>query len=133
METPVYLSVADILLIHKRVIDEFGGDQGLRDRGLLESAVAMPRATFAGKNLHAGITEQAAAYHFHLCANHPFVDGNKRIAVASAEVFLLANGYELDASDDELEEITMGLASGQRSKAQVVDFFAAHVRSTRDI
>lgn len=122
-----YLSVAAVLEIHRRVIEEFGGDPGLRDRGLLESAVSMPQSTFDGVDLHAGIAEKAAAYHFHLCANHPFIDGNKRAAVTAAEVFLLINGHELSAGDSEIEDLTMGVAAGRLSKEDVVAFFIRHV------
>jgi death-on-curing protein len=123
----VFLSVDVILKIHRRVIEEFGGDPGLRDRGLLESAVAIPQSTFGGVELHAGLPEKAAAYHFHLCANHPFMDGNKRVAVAAAEVFLLINGPELSASDNDVEELTLGLAAGRLSKDQVIEFFVKFV------
>jgi death-on-curing protein len=118
------LSVDVVLQIHRRIIEEFGGGTGLRDRGLLESAVAMPQSAFGGADLHVGLPEKAAAYHFHLCANHPFVDGNKRVAVAAAEVFLLINGQELSASDDEVEDVTLGVAAGRLSKDQVIAFFA---------
>ena len=123
MQPVAFLSVDDVLLIHARVIEEFGGDSGLRDRGLLESAVAMPQSSFGGKDLHTGLAGKAAAYHFHLCANHSFIDGNKRVAVAASEVFLLINGHELSASDDEIEELTLGVATGKLSKDQVVEFF----------
>ncbi len=122
-----FLSVEAVLEIHRRVIAEFGGDPGLRDRGLLESAVSMPQSRFGGGYLHAGLAEMAAAYHFHLCANHPFIDGNKRVAVTAAEVFLLINGHELTASDDEIEELTLGVAGGKLSKEQVSEFFARFV------
>ena len=124
MQPVAYLSVEIALEIHRRVIEEFGGDPGLRDRGMLESAVAMPQSTFGGEDLHAGLAEKAAAYHFHLCANHPFVDGNKRVAVAAAELFLLINGRELTASDDEVENLTLDVAVGRLSKEQVIEFFA---------
>lgn len=123
MQPVAFLSVNDVLLIHARVIEEFGGDSGLRDRGLLQAAVAMPQSTFGGNDLHPGPAGKAGAYHFHLCANHPFIDGNKRVAVAAAEVFLLINGHELSVSDDEIEELTMGVATGQFSKGQVIQFF----------
>lgn len=126
MSQAVFLSVDDVLEIHCRIIEVFGGDVGLRDRGLLESAVAMPRATFDGTDLHAGWSQKAAAYHYHLCVNHPFVDGNKRVAVANAELFLLLNGQELTASDDEIIKLTLGVASGCLSKAEVVEFFERH-------
>ena len=124
----VFLSVSDIIEIHERVIIEFGGHPGLRDRGLLESAVAMPHAMFSGQYLHAELPDMAAAYHYHLCANHPFVDGNKRVAVTAAEVFLLANGLELHCTDGELEEITLGTASSLLTKEQVTKFYAVHTR-----
>mgnify|MGYP006292687735 CR=1 FL=1 len=125
----IFLSVDDIVTIHARVIKEFGGDIGLRDSGLLESAVAMPQSMFSGEYLHREISEMAAAYHYHLCSNHPFIDGNKRVALAASEVFLVANGFELKANDDELEKLTMGVASGTISKAEVVVFFAARICS----
>ena len=123
MQCVAYLSTDMVLKIHCRIIKEFGGDPGLRDRGMLESAVAMAQSTFGGKDLHAGLAEKAAAYHFHLCSNHPFVDGNKRVAVAAAELFLLINGQELTASDDEVENLTMGVAGGRISKEKVTAFF----------
>jgi death on curing protein len=127
MPPTVFLTVDVVLQVHQRSIEEFGGDTGLRDRGLLESAVAMPQATFGGELLHAGLPEQAAAYYFHLCANHPFVDGNKRAAVAASELFLVLNGSELDATDEELETLTLGIASGKTPKEQVVEFFRQYI------
>jgi len=128
MSAVIFLSVDDVLEIHRRVIEVFGGGAGLRDRGLLESATAMPRSTFDGIELHANLAEKAAAYHYHLCSNHPFVDGNKRVAVTAAELFLMINGQELPASDDEIEKLALGVASGRLSKAQVVEFFEKHVK-----
>ena len=127
MQPFFFLSVDMVIQIHQRVIEEYGGDSGLRDRGLLESAVAMPHSMFGGKFLHIDLAEMAAAYHFHLCANHPFIDGNKRVAVAAAEIFILANGCELGAGDDELEEITLSLSTGQVSKDDVIEFYKRHV------
>jgi len=127
MGAPVFLSVANIITIHGRLIEEFGGDEGLRDRGLLESATAMPKAMFSGQYLHSTIAEIAAAYHFHLCSNHPFVDGNKRVAVTSAELFIILNGYELAATDDELETLTLELAAGELSKDDIVEFYFGKV------
>ena len=131
MGTIVFLSVSDVIEIHERVVLEFGGHAGLRDRGLLESAVAMPRAMFSGQYLHPQLPDMAAAYHYHLCANHPFVDGNKRVAVTAAELFLLANGLELHCTDGELEEITLGTASSLLTKEQVIEFYAAHTRGIK--
>jgi death-on-curing protein len=123
MQPVAFLSVDDVLLVHRRVIEEFGGDPGLRERGLLASAVAMPQSTFGGTDLHSGLAGKAAAYHFHLCSSHPFIDGNERVAVAAAELFLLINGYELSGSDDDIKELTLGVASSQWSKDQVMKFF----------
>lgn len=123
MDAPVFLSAEQILAIHQRVIDVFGGDPGVRDQGLLESATAMPRAVFAGEFLHKSMADMAAAYHFHICRNHPFMDGNKRTAVAAAEVFLHVNGYELTADDDTLIAITLKVADGTASKQQLTDLF----------
>jgi death on curing protein len=130
MAAPRFLSVDEVLAVHRRVVAEFGGDPGLRDRGLLESAVAMPRASFGGAFLHRGFGAMAAAYFFHLCRHHPFVDGNKRVALATAEVFLLVNGYELRADDDAVERLTMGVAAGALAKDAVLAFFARHARRT---
>lgn len=124
----VFLTSREIFHIHKRVVEEFGGDQALRDKGLLESAISMPRATFLGKYLHREIPAMAAAYHFHLCKNHPFLDGNKRVAVVAAETFLLINGWELHATDKAIERITLGLASGKSSKDDAIRFYRAHGR-----
>ena len=132
MQSVVYLSVDDILEIHRRVIVEFGGELGLRDRGLLESAAAIPAASFAGSELHPGVIEKAAAYHFHLCSNHAFLDGNKRVAVVAAELFLLLNGLELIAEDSVVEELTIGVAERRNSKEQVISFFLEHVSKPVD-
>lgn len=123
----MFLEVTHVFRIHSRLIREFGGEEGLRDAGLLESAVAMPRARFGGKFLHKGLADMAAAYLFHLVSNHPFLDGNKRTGLTAALLFLKLNQHALDATDDELEDLTMGVASGKRSKAQVVSFFRRHV------
>ena len=125
---PSFLTVEHVLAIHDRMIREFGGDSSLRDSGLLESAVMMPAAQFGGRFLHNGIPAMAAAFLFHLCKNHPFVDGNKRTALASAEVFVLLNDMRLTATDDELGEITLGVAMGDISKEEVTSFFRDHVK-----
>jgi len=128
---PDFLTVDQVLAIHRRVIEEFGGDPAVRDRGLLESAVAMPASRFGGKYLHAGVPEMAAAYLFHLCRNHAFVDGNKHTALVAAETFVLLNHMRLAATDEELEKLTLGLASGGVSKDQVTAFFRDHVHAER--
>ena len=125
---PVFLTADNVLAIHARMVREFGGDASLRDAGLLASAVAMPAARFDGRFLHRGLAERAAATLFHLCRNHPFVDGSKRTALASAEVFLLLNGRRLDAANRELEKLTRGVADGTHSKDDLAAFFRRHVK-----
>ena len=124
--TVIFLTVDQLIAIHARMIDEFGGEGGVRDRGLLESAAAMPAARFGGQYLHRGIPAKAAAYFFHLSRNHPFLDGNKRTAVVAAEVFLRLNGFALSATNDEVERLALGVADSTLSKDQAVKFFRAH-------
>jgi death on curing protein len=124
---PVFLTTALVLEIHERLLEEHGGDPGLRDRGLLEAAVAMPRSTFGGAYLHPTLADMATAYHFHLSQNHPFVDGNKRIGVTVALTFLYMNDADLDASSEDLEAIAQGMALGDLDKAAVLDFYRTRV------
>lgn len=107
-----YLSVEQILALHRELVLEFGGSAGLRDRGALESAVARPAMTFAGEDLYADLAAKAAALMHSLVLNHPFLDGNKRIGVAAAEFFVEYHGQTLDAADDEVEAITVAVAEG---------------------
>lgn len=120
---PDFLTLDEVLRIQLDQIERYGGQSGLRDLGLLESAVNMPRAAFAGRHAHADLFEMAAAYLFHIVSNHPFIDGNKRAGSAAALVFLLMNGVELEADEEGLEAITMGVARGDTGKTQVADFF----------
>jgi death-on-curing protein len=90
---PEFLDLDEVLLIHREQLLRFGGGDGLRDQGLLESAIAMPRASFGGQYVHESLFAMAAAYAFHIAENQPFLDGNKRTAVLSAVVFLEINGY----------------------------------------
>ena len=101
MQTPEFLQIAEILEIHQILIDLFGGMPGIRDEGLLESALSQPQATFFGELLHPTIHEQAAAYLYHIAKNHPFLDGNKRTAYGAMETFLRLNGYNLDLSNEQ--------------------------------
>jgi death-on-curing protein len=121
-----FLTLDEVLAIHAHQVQRYGGGLGLRDRALLESALAMPRATFGGEELHPSVAEKGAAYLFHLVKNHPFLDGNKRVGLATCLVFLRLNGFEVRASDDELVDLVMGVADGSRSKAEVAVFLSAH-------
>jgi death-on-curing protein len=118
----IFLSVEDVLLIHEDAILEEGGAPGVRDLGLLESAVAQPGGAFFGVMMHPDFASQAAAYVFHIASNHPFVDGNKRAAAASAAVFLKANGQPLP-DFRELRDLTLAVAAGQASKDDAIAFF----------
>ncbi len=122
-----FLTVDIVLSIHQKLIEEFGGGAGIRDNGLLEAAAAMPKQRFSGALLHNNLAEQAAAYLYHLCCNHAFIDGNKRTALAAAEFFLLLNERQLNATNDELYEITMGVANGTVDKKYLTEFFRQHV------
>jgi death-on-curing protein len=90
---PEFLDLDDVLLIHREQLLRFGGGDGLRDQGLLESAIAMPKASFGGQFVHESPFAMAAAYAFHIAENQPFLDGKKRTAVPSAVVFLELHGY----------------------------------------
>ncbi len=116
MRAPVFLTLAEVIKIHADQIQRYGGGEGIRDIDLLSSAVAMPYASFSDQFLHADIFEMAAAYVFHLSQNHPFVDGNKRTALASALVFLEMNGNTIDDPNDMLYDAMITLATGKVGK-----------------
>lgn len=124
---PCFLTLDEVLALHEDQIRRYGGAIGLRDAGLLSSAVATPRATFAGELLHGTLVEIAAAYLYQLARNHPFVDGNKRTALAACLAFLWLNDHELEAGEDELTELVLGVAAGYVSKAQVAVFLEERV------
>ena len=96
-----FLSVDDVLALHAIAIEDQGGDPTVGDRTMLESGMPMPAQQFGGEYLHDGIPAMAAAYAFHICQNHPFVDGNKRAGTAAMIAFLADNGWKLDATADE--------------------------------
>jgi len=129
---PLFLSLDEVLEIHQQQIDRYGGSSGLRDPAGLESAIATPRATFSGEFLHPSIPAMAAAYLFHLCQNHAFLDGNKRVGANAAITFLLMNGCEPMFEKDELVEIVLGAASGGTKKADLIQIFEARCRLISD-
>ncbi len=116
MREPSFLTLAEVIDIHADQVRRYGGQAGVRDFGLLESALAQPEATFAGAWLHADLYDMASAYAYHLCQNHPFVDGNKRTALACALVFLELNGLSLRDPGGFLEETMLNMASGKMTK-----------------
>lgn len=124
---PRFLSIDDILRLHAIAIDDQGGDPSLRDRGLLESAIAVPAQQFDGRFLHEDVPAMAAAYAFHISGNHPFVDGNKRAATAAMVAFLLDNGWSFDATADEAEPVILQLASGLLDKTSFINWAKKHM------
>ena len=114
-----YLDVETVLSLHAEAIRRYGGSPGLADRGKLESALAQPKAAFAGEDLHPTLAEKAAAYLFHLCQAHAFVDGNKRVAAYAVGYFLNRNRAILLAPQKELEEVTLRVARGEIGRAEV--------------
>jgi death on curing protein len=129
--TPRFLSVDRLRQIHLDQVQRYGGEPNLRDLALLESAAATPMASFADAFLHAFPEEMAAAYLFHLVSNPPFVDGNKRVSLAAALIFLWINGYELKCEHSVLEELVVSVAKGEKSKAEVAIFIKAHLVERR--
>jgi death-on-curing protein len=122
----VFLTLDDIIESHQNQIDTYGGSHGIRDIGLLESAIAQPEASFGGQYLHADIFEMAAAYIYHLVMNHPFVDGNKRVGLEAALIFLEINDKSLIANDDELVDLVLKTTAGQIGKREIAEFFRSH-------
>lgn len=108
-----YLTLNETIELHRRIIEQSGGAEGIANLGGLESALAQPRMTFGGEDLYPTIVEKASALGFSLINNHPFVDGNKRIGHAAMEVFLVLNGFEIDAPVDEQEQVILQVASGE--------------------
>ncbi|MFM5891227.1 MAG: type II toxin-antitoxin system death-on-curing family toxin [Dolichospermum sp.] len=111
-----YLTLIEVLELHRRIIKQSGGISGIRDLGLLESAIAQPRMTFDKEDLYPTLLEKAAILAFSMIMNHPFVDGNKRTGHAAMETFLVLNGVEINASIDEQEYIVLDLASNKLNR-----------------
>lgn len=127
-----YLSLGEVLELYRQLIQQAGCAAQIHDIGVLSSAVAQPRMTFANKELYPSIEEKAAALCFSLVCNHPFVDGNKRVGHAAMETFLLLNGYEISASVDDAERIILGIANGKVSRYELLIWLRNHLapRST---
>jgi len=123
-----FVEIEDVLSIHCNQIDLYGGEHGVRDMGLLESAVAQPRAAFGGEFLHADIFEMAAAYMFHIVQNHPFLDGNKRTGLVAALLFLDINDIEIEAPEGSPYDLTIAVATGNAGKPEIAEFFRLHTQ-----
>jgi death-on-curing protein len=114
----LFLTLAEVVAIHSDQIHRYGGQAGVRDLGLLQSALAQPEASFAGQWLHGDHYQMAAAYAYHLCQNHPFIDGNKRTALAAALVFLELNGISILDPKGWLKNAVFRIASSKMRKEE---------------
>jgi death-on-curing protein len=127
--SPKFLSLEQVKALHKLQIDQFGGSHGVRDEGLLLSALAQPESGYGDEYFHGDIYSMAAAYLFHLVKNHAFHDGNKRIAALTAAVFLQVNGLKVIADEDEFEKLLLDAAQSLVTKEQIADFFRRNTAS----
>ena len=125
---PTFLTLDEVLAIQAEQIERYGGSEGLRDSDLLASALAMPAATYGGEFLHSTLFEMGAAYLFHICSNHPFLDGNKRTALASCLAFLWLNDLDVVADPAEIADLVLGVADGSIGKAQVAVYLENRAR-----
>lgn len=122
----IFITIQEVIDDHSRIIQEYGGLDGIRDIGLLASAIDMPKATMFGEYLHPTIFDKAAAYLFHIVCNHPFVDGNKRTGTIIALTFLRQNQLYIYLSEEQslvLEELVVNTAEGKTTKKQIASFF----------
>lgn len=123
----IYLTLDQIFELHKRIIEQSGGAVGVRDFGVLESALAQPQMTFGDEELYPTLVEKASALGFSLVMNHLFVDGNKRVGHAAMEIFLVLNGYEIGASVEEQEELILRLAAGEIEREEFTEWAQKHI------
>jgi death-on-curing protein len=121
-----YLSIAEVLDLHQRLLDDSGGATGVRDLGALKSAVSQPHASFGGQDLYPDLVAKAAALCYSLVMNHAFVDGNKRVGHAALETFLLLNGQEIQCGIDEQERVILQLAAGDLSRTAFTEWVRRH-------
>jgi death on curing protein len=120
-----YLMFAEVLYIHEQVLAQSGGHPGLRDLSALESALSQPKVSAGGVDAYPSLEEKAAALCYSLCLNHPFMDGNKRVAHAVMETFLIFNGKEIQASVSEQEQLMLGVAAGTVSREQLLEWLVS--------
>ena len=126
-----YLTLGEVVALHRAILESSGGASGIRDLGALESALAQPRASFDGTDLHPSLHAKAAALGFSLALNHPFLDGNKRVAHAAMETFLMLNGSEIVAAVDDQERLMLDLAAGRVTREQLTEWLEKHLRPAR--
>ncbi|MBI1390400.1 MAG: type II toxin-antitoxin system death-on-curing family toxin [bacterium] len=122
-----YLTLGETLALHHMVMRQSGGCEGLRDINALESAISQPRMTFGGEALYQTMIEKASALGFSIIMNHPFIDGNKRTGHAAMEVFLILNGFEINASVEQQEKVILALASGNLQRDEFTEWLRLHL------
>jgi len=122
-----YVTLAEIVELHRRLLQATSGPPGIRDLGALESAVVQPKATFGSADLYPTLVDKAAALCFALIQDHPFVDGNKRVGHAAMETFFILNGAEIDASIGDQERLILNLAAGRIDRAHLIDWLRQHL------
>jgi death on curing protein len=127
----VHLTVEIVREIHAQALENFGGSPGIRNEGLLAPAVFAPQSSFGGKSPYADVIEVAAAYLFYLCGNHPFVDENKRTAMAGAIVFLRLNGVETAPDSNDWENLMLDVAASRIDRAATTTRLRQFVRTPR--
>ncbi|HTU88759.1 MAG TPA: type II toxin-antitoxin system death-on-curing family toxin [Gemmataceae bacterium] len=123
-----YLTLEEVLELHRLALEQSGGLEGVRDLGGLDSALAQPQMTFGGEKLYPSLAEKAAALGFSLVSNHPFLDGNKRVGHAAMETFLVLNGWELAAEVDEQEQMMLRLAAGNLKREEFTGWVRSHLQ-----
>jgi len=122
-----YLTLSDLLEVHRQVMVQSGGAEGLMHLPALESALAQPQMTFGGEELYPTLVDKAAALGYALIKNHPFLDGNKRTGHAAVEVFLVLNGYEIRATIDEQEHVILQVAASEIDREEFTAWLRTHV------
>jgi death on curing protein len=125
---PRFLSYDEVVTINTDQVRRYGGSAGVRDEGLLLSALAMPQTGFGDQYAHVDLFEMAAAYLFHIVKNHPFVDGNKRVGAVSARIFLALNGFRLDMPETTIYDLVIATAEGRASKPDIAEAFRSHAQ-----
>ncbi len=125
-----FITLVEVLALHRQIIEQSAGMLGIRDLGLLESAIAQPRMTFGSEELYPTVIDKAVALGFSIIMNHPFVDGNKRTGHAALETFLILNGLEISASVDEQEQVILAVASGAIGREAFTAWLQHHVTTS---
>jgi len=122
-----YLKLDHLLFAYKKVMKQSGGSSGLRDKGALESCLAQPKATFDGVELYPTLEDKASVLIFSIVKNHPFIDGNKRAGQIAMEKFLELNGFEIDSTVNEQEQVILKLTSGVMSREELTEWLKSHI------